>query len=312
MENETSRGESMTTEAIESLRLPETFDDVGHRLVQEIDALIDRTDVAAAELDATLVTLGDESLARLISQAVRKNFLDEVIWLSWPDHLYIPRQANPRDYWPTATPPANHLYSESWVLPRNSAGTNASIDTGTLFSYSALIPSEASTSRSSTAGLGIIFQPDVGMGVVRLQPEAHCAGVLRTALEFFPQIAAGYVNVEVELILAAWVKTAAGLSFLGSSVFSVASSGRRDQSFGAERRPFQATFKGPGFSTSFTVQRGQSYLFGVANRIKVTSTLTTSSGQPLVINPAGKLNVWGYMSCFVPHISVVVEHVIVP
>ena len=117
-------------------------------------------------------------------------------------------------------------------------------------------------------------------------------------------MAAGTVEVNAHLLLAAWQQIPNGFDLLGFKQFDVAASGRRDQSFGPELQQFQRSFDGPNLSAPFVVQRGRSYLLGVVNRISVTSTLTSNTGGPLPPISNALLRVWGAMNCVVPQINV--------
>lgn len=152
----------------------------------------------------------------------------------------------------------------------------------------------------------------MSLGVVDLQPLVNCTGTLSTFLEFFPELAAGDVEVKSHLLLAAWQQIPGGFDLLDFKQFDVATSGPRDQSHGPELPSFQRSFAGPSLSAPFVVQGGRTYLLGVVNRISVISTLTSNTGKPLPPISNTRLRVWGSMNCVVPQIDVLTKRVDIP
>ena len=71
------------------------------------------------------------------------------------------------------------------------------------FSFSQLLNENARSGQSSEAGVGIFYKPSMSLGAIDLQPIVNCTGTLRTFLEFFPELGAGYVEVKAHLLFAA-------------------------------------------------------------------------------------------------------------
>ncbi len=249
------------------------------------------------------------ALSHLLTFRGRPNL--EIEAFRWPSSLYIPKSANALDYW-FSSPPDDHRYGLEWTSPATATANRASRLDGTLFSFSQLDNANANRFQSSEAGVGIFYQPPMSLGVVDLQPRVDCSGTLRTFLEFFPKLAAGFVEVKAHLLLAAWQQIPGGFDLLGFKHFDVATSGRRDQSSGPESQQFQSSFDGPNLAAPFVVQRGRTYLLGVVSRISVTSTLTSNSGEPLPPISNTQLRVWGAMNCVVPEINVFTKRVDIP
>ncbi|KAF0191074.1 MAG: hypothetical protein FD165_2149 [Gammaproteobacteria bacterium] len=301
--------DGITPKAMDSLRLPLAFDEAAHATALDIDAFLKQDERPAAALDAKVAAYRDVTLTHLLSHHGKQSF--DTNLFRWPPSLYIPKSAKASDYW-ISPAPDDHRYGLDWTSPASATANRASRNDGTLFSFSQLDNQNARSAQSSESGLGIFYQPPMTLGVIDFQPHVDCSGTLRTLLEFFPELAAGYVEVKAQLLLAAWQQIPGGFDLLGFRQFDVASSGRRDQTFGPELRPFMTSFSGPSLSAPFVVQRGRTYLLGVVNRVSVISTLTSNTGKPLPAISNTLLRVWGSMNCVVPQIDVVTKRIDIP
>lgn len=301
--------DGVSPEAMASLRLPAVFDEAAHVTALDIDAFLKQDERPVATLDAKVAAHRDVALSHLLTHRGTQT-LDINLFL-WPAGLYIPKGANARDYW-FSPAPDDHRYGLEWTSPATATANRASRQDGTLFSFSQLLNENAQSAQSSESGVGVFYKPPMTLGVIDLQPQVDCSGTLRTFLEFFPQLAAGFVEVKAHLLLAAWQQIPGGFDLLGFKQFDVATSGRRDQSHGSELQQFQRSFDGPNLSAPFVVQRGRTYLLGVVSRISVISTLTSNTGRPLSPISNTLLRVWGAMNCVVPQIYVLTKRVDIP
>lgn len=299
----------ITPEAIKSLRLPAAFDEAADKTALDIDAFLKQDERPVGTLDAKVAAHREVTLTHLLTLHGKQTF--DPNWFRWPPSLYIPISANASDYW-ISPAPDDHRYGLDWTAPATATANKASRLDGTLFSFSQLHNESANSAQSSESGVGVFYQPPMTLGVIDLQAHVDCMGTLRTFLEFFPELAAGYVEVKAHLLLAAWQQIPGGFDLLGFKQFDVATSGRRDQSFGPELHAFQSSFDGPSLSAPFVVQRGRTYLLGVVGRISVTSTLTSNTGGPLPPISNTMLRVWGAMNCVVPQIDVLTKRVDIP
>lgn len=305
--------DGITPEAIESLRLPAAFDEAAHETAMDIDAFLKQDEKPAATLNAKVGAHREVTLSHLLTLHGAHIFdRFDPNRFRWPSFLYIPKGAKSLDYWIGSPAPDNHRYAIEWTNPASATANRASRQDGTLYSFSQLHNESANTTQSSESGIGVFYEPPMTLGVIDLQPQVDCSGSLRTFLEFFPQLAAGSVEVKAQLLLAAWQPIPGGFDLIGFKQFEVATSGRRDQSFGPELQHFQRSFDGPSLSAPFVVQSGRTYLLGVVSRIIVTSTLTDNTGKPLPNLSSALLRVWGDMSCVVPQIVVLTKRVDIP
>lgn len=292
---------------LSSLRLPAAFDEAAHETALDIDAFLKQDDRPVTTLEAKAAAHREVALSHLLTLHGKQTF--DPTQFRWPPFLYIPGGANARDYWPFSPAPGDHRYGLEWTAPATATTNKASRQDGTLYSFSQLQNENATSAQSSESGVGVFYNPPMSLGVIDLQPHVDCSGTLRTLLEFYPELAAGYVEVQAHLLLAAWQQIPGGFDLLGFKRFDVATSGRRDQSFGSELAHFQSSFNGPSLSAPFLVQRGRTYLLGVVSRISVTSTLTSRTGRPLPLISNTELRVWGDISCVVSQIDVLTKRV---
>jgi hypothetical protein len=302
--------DGITPEAMESLRLPTTFNEAAYETALEIDTFLKQDERPVTALDTKVAAHREVALSHLLTFHGKQAF-DDIRFFVWPPSLYIPKSANASDYW-ILPAPDDHRYGLEWTSPATATANKASRLDGTLSSFSQLDNANANRAQSSESGVGVFYQPPMTLGVIDLQPRVDYSGTLRTFLEFFPKLAAGYVEVKAQLLLAAWQQIPGGFDLLGFKQVEVATSGRRDQSFGPELQPFQSSLDGPSLSAPFVVQRGRTYLLGVVSRISVTSTLTSNTGGPLPPISNTELRVWGSMNCVVPQISVLTKRVDIP
>jgi hypothetical protein len=115
------------------------------------------------------------------------------------------------------------------------------------------------------AGVGIFYNPPMTLGVLDLQPHVNRSGSLRWFLQT-AKLAAGYVELKAQLILAAWQIIPGGFDLVGWKPFDV-SAIRRDQSWGPEEHHFTSSFAGSNLSAPFVVQKGRTYLRWLAGSV---------------------------------------------
>lgn len=302
--------DGITPEAMESLRLPAAFNEAAHETALDLDTFLKQDERPVATLDAKVATHRDVTLSHLLTLHGKPTF--DPNRFRWPPFIYIPQSANASDYWPFSPAPDDHRYGLAWTSPATATANRASRQDGTLFSFSQLLNEKAVSAQSSESGVGVFYKPPMSLGVIDLQPHVNCTVTLRTFLEFFPQLAAGHVEVKAHLLLAAWQQIPGGFDLLDFKQFEVATSGQRDQSHGPELLSFQSSFAGASLSAPFVVQGGRTYLLGVVSRISVISTLTSNTGSPLPPISNTELRVWGSMNCVLPQIDVLTKRVDIP
>jgi hypothetical protein len=305
-----SSSQRFSPEEMQSLRLPGMHGDAALASAFEIDEFLKSDERPLVSFMPKLEAHREAGLSHLLTMRGTHATIDIELFL-WPASLFIPGGASSHDYWFTPAPD-DHRYALEWTAPASATANQASRQNGTLFAFGQLLNERPQETQSSESGVGIFYKPSMTLGVVDLQPRIDCSGTLRTFFEFFPLLAAGYVEVRAELLLACWQQIPGGFDLMGFKQFDVATSGRRDQSFGPELQNFQRSFAGTSLSAPFVVQKGRTYLFGVVSRIIVTSTLTSNTGAPLPMVSSSLLRVWGSINCVIPQIDVLTKRVDIP
>jgi hypothetical protein len=292
--------------AIQFLKLPDEYDKAIEQTAFDIDHVLDQQGTPGHLSDK----INLHRQAGLEHLSVRNGFeIFNPRKYKWPEYLFIPKDANARDYW-IGDAPGNHRYGLAWTTPADSANT-ASAATGNLFAFSQLLNEKPATTQSSTAAIGVFYEPSITLGVVNFQPALNLTATFRTALEYFPALSAGGVQIYAEIVLTCWQQIPGPNPFdlIGSKSFAVATSGRRDQSWGTQLQQFSKSFDGPELSAPFVVERGRSYLFAVTGRITVTSNLISSHGEPLPVFSSTQLKVWGSLNCLIHQINIFTKRI---
>jgi hypothetical protein len=302
--------DSITPEALQSLSLPAAFDEAVHMTAVDIDDFLKQEERPVTTFDKKISAHREAALSHVMTFHHRQKF-DRIDLLAWPPSLFIPKNANALDYW-FRPAPDEQRYALGWIFPATAPANRASPEDGTAFSFSELQSANPGRAQSSESGIGVLYRPAMTLGTIDLEPHVNCSGTLRTFLDFFPQLAAGHVEVKAQLLLAAWQQIPTGFDLLGFKQFEVATTDRRDQSHGPELISFTRSFAGSDLSAPFVVQRGRTYLLGVVGRISVRSTLTSTNGAPLPPIGSTQLRVFGWLSCVVPQINVWVKRIDIP
>jgi hypothetical protein len=308
--DDSTHASRFTAEQLATLALPPARNPAARDVILRVEELLGRDEIPASELAEAWERHNAEVVKGFPTRGGSFTF-DQVPWIAWPNWLYIPRGADSHQYWVSAAP-AGHRYALAWTAPPSNTSNKASAADGKLFT-TAQLPAEAPASDpSSESGVGIVYSPTPSLSVVEFAPDVDMRGTLRTALEFFPTLAAGGVEVHAEVLLCAWHVIPGGFDLLRFTSRTVTSTGLRDQSHGAARHQFADSFSGGALSASFLVQRGHTYLFGVVCRVTVTSSLTSNSGGPLTGVPNSQLVVYGSVNTDVPQMSLRTSIVYIP
>lgn len=229
---------------------------------------------------------------------------------TWPNALYVPRneQATSRP-----KPPDDRLYSHAWTGGTGVA--NASRDSGGLFAYAAAATTDPS--KYSDAAVGITYEPTSTLSYVKYEPDVYCSIGYRMFVDFWPQLIAGQVRLGVSLITAAWLRSPV-LSGSYELVRSVETPvfDTYDQDAGSTvfpniRHTLQRNYVNSQLGTTFLVQGGRTYVFGVVARVWVRHNVTSSTGSPIP-QDATKFRLYAEMTCSVPYMVVTVQQVLVP
>ena len=240
-----------------------------------------------------------------------KQLIDfQVAGITWPDTLYVPRdrQASRRP-----KPPDGQLYSHTY-----SDGTGVStpdLKSGGLFSYAAAATTEPS--KFADAGIGITYKPSSSLSWVRYEPDVYCSLAYRMFVDFWPQIISGQVHLGMSLITAAWLRSSvlssSSYELLRANEVTVFDSFAQDAGstvFPNIRHTLQRNYVNSALATTFLVQSGRTYVFGVIARAWVRHNVE-AKGAPIP-HDSTKFRLYSEMVCSVPFMAVTVQQVLIP
>ena len=183
----------------------------------------------------------------------------------------------------------------------------ASRDTGGLFAYAAAATTDSF--KSEDAGVGITYAPANTLSYVRYEPDVYCSIVYRMFVDFWPQLIAGQVRLGTSLITGAWRRSPVlsgsdqnGALERGHGVRFVRTGCRVD---GVSKYPpyAAAKFRQLRTGTTFLVEGGRSYVFGVVARAWVSHNVTSNTGRPIP-QDATRFRLYAEMVCAVPYMAV--------
>jgi hypothetical protein len=239
-------------------------------------------------------------------------FIDfgRVAGFTWPNALYIPRdqQASSRP-----KPPDSRLYSHDWT--GGSGVATASRDSGGLFAYAAAATTDPS--KSADAAVGITYAPTSTLSYVKYEPDVYCSIGYRMFVDFWPQLIAGQVRLGTSLIMAAWRRSpvlSGSYELVRWNEVMVFDSFAQDAGstvFPNIRHTLQRSFVNSALATTFLVEGGRTYVFGVVARAWVRHNVTSSTGKSIPQDPT-RFRLYAEMVCSVPYMAATVQQVLVP
>jgi hypothetical protein len=281
------------------------------RLALEFDTLV----TSATVKDRQIKAMQPE----IIGAKVRGGFANsgkqlidfhQVAGVTWPDALYVPRdqQVSSRP-----KPPDSRLYSHDWT-GGSGVGT-ASRDTGGLFAYAAAATTDGP--KSADAAVGITYSPTSSLSYVTYEPDVYCSIAYRMFVDFWPQLIAGQVRLGTSLITAAWLRSpvlSGSYELLRWNEVAVFDSFAQDAGstvFPNIRHTLQRSFLNSALATTFLVEGGRTYVFGVVARAWVRHNITSSTGSPIP-QDAKKFRLYAEMVCSVPFMAATVKQILIP
>ena len=241
-----------------------------------------------------------------------KRFLDfaKVAGLTWPETLYVPRdqQASSRP-----KPPDSRLYSHDWT-----AGTGvatASRDSGGLTAYAAAATTDSF--KAEDAGVAITYTPASTLSYVRFEPDVYCSVAYRMFVDFWPQLIAGQVHLGTSVLVAQWRRSpvlSGSFELVRLNEVTVFDSFAQDAGttgFANIRHTLQRSFVNSALGTTFLVEGGRTYAFGVGARVWVKHNVTSNAGKQIPHDP-NRFRLYAEMACAVPFMAVTVQQVLIP
>ncbi|MEK6762978.1 MAG: hypothetical protein AABY96_09705 [Nitrospirota bacterium] len=234
----------------------------------------------------------------------------QVAGFTWPDTLYIPRdqQASSRP-----KPPDSRLYSHEWTGGTGVA--TASRNTGGLFAYAAAATTDRA--KSSDAAVGITYSPTSSLSYVRYEPDVYCSLAYRMFVDFWPQLISGQLRLGMSLFTAAWLRTpvlSGSYELLRSNEVTVFDSFAQDGGstiFPNIRHTMQRNYVNSALGTTFLVEGGRTYVFGVVARAWVRHNIASNTGKQIP-QDASRFRLYSEIVCSVPFMAATVQQVLIP
>lgn len=270
-----------------------------------VDAVLERIETAE---HAPPLELLDE-----YRSLVFRDFVSErpSFTLAWPEHLYIPAQADSRRYWFTDAP-ADHRYRYDWANTSGGqpAGSHASADDGRLFAWTNV--SGLEPGYTGYAGVGARFAPTASLSYVRLGTSVDLVAEHRWW--YLPGPQAGYSDVRYlgTVFLAVWeIDPVTGRwelvrPFASRSVLSDQRQGQGGAAVVSARHAFD------DLGVTVQLQGGHVYAVGVSFEAQVRHTLLDRDGSAYSKQPGDDVRLWASMLGTVESISISTTTVLVP
>ncbi|MFE6967676.1 hypothetical protein ACFVAJ_21560 [Agromyces sp. NPDC057679] len=272
-----------------------------------VAALHDRLELAV--MDETIPL---DQLVELRDLIFRDYFTDRPVFtLNWPDSLYIPSEADSREYWFTEAP-ADRRYRYSWAntIGGQPAGSHASEKDGRLFAWvnvSGLAPGY-----TGYAGTGVRFAPSASLSYVRLGADIDLVAEHRWW--YLPGTDAGYSNVdyrgtaylavwEIDLVTGRWELVR---PFGARSLFAFSRQGQGGSAIVSTKRTFA------DLGATVQLQGGHVYAVGVSFEVQMGHTMLDRRGAPYVKQPGDDIKLWSSLLGTVHSISVSTTKVLIP
>ena len=170
---------------------------------------------------------------------------------------------------------------------------------------------------SEDAAVGITYAPANTLSYVRYEPDVYCSIAYRMFVDFGPQLIAGQVRLGTNLITGAWRLNpvqSGSYELVRTNEVTVFDSFAQDAGsnvFPDIRHTLQRNYINSALGTTFLVEGGRSYVFGVVARAWVSHNVTSNTGKPIPQDPT-RFKLYAQMLCAVPYMAVTVQQVLVP
>jgi hypothetical protein len=219
----------------------------------------------------------------------------------WPSGLYIPGNADYKQYWFLPPPDGENRYTRQWVLGNGSAANHAFAATGDLFAYAAARPIDPQL--RSEAGIGFVFKPSATLAVYRIEVTTNLLGQHRYDVNTTAP-AGGTLREWGGLYTAAWEINPVDNSLTLVRPFGLAT--LFDETF--QNLTGIPIHDSPMTGTTWTnimLERGRSYLIGVIAAVQIDNRWTMSNGAPMQPLPQGSTwKAWCAITGIIPQVRI--------
>jgi hypothetical protein len=261
---------------------------VGHPASPPEKIILPRPVPAAAELAGledwqrsveryALETTGGGKPQHVLDFRVRaKARISEFPALRWPSDLYIPANADYKNYWFIPCP-ESHRYGRQWIIPGDGPNQASEAD-GHVWAYTAL--NQYTPHAHSEAGVGFVFAPTATLAVYQVQPTLSALGTYRWSIStsFY---GGGWIYEWGAIYIAAWNISPVDGSLdlvMPFGLTTVFNDSFLNQGTQAITNVVPAWSPGP-ISTNLLLEGGKSYLIGVIAAVDITNTWNVPQGK---------------------------------
>jgi hypothetical protein len=234
--------------------------------------------------------------------------------LAWPPGWYIPGDADFRSYWVTPPPPGNRYqfgWANSQLYPGNTV-LKGSKETGQVYSYTALLPSDSSD--SVFCGVAARFQPSSTLSFIDVSIDVDIVAHSRIwTLLARPTSSGPTVHIRCTAFVCVWhIDPVTNAWELVRPFGSQTLANRSESGQGGSPIMTQNThFAGNGLATRVQVESGRSYAVGFQAQVDIDAHVLDTSHQPYQRGDGDDWKLWADMSCFVRQITIATQ-VLVP
>jgi hypothetical protein len=210
--------------------------------------------------------------------------------LAWPAGLYIPAEADWRQYWITKPPGAN-LYKYAWTGATGPApGTFADKDHGNLAAV--ISPTSLSGTFQAWAGIACEYSPTATLSQVRYTADVMALGIEQLTLLTERLTGQAQVSFFADIFLMGWeINPVNGAwdqltPFLRHNVYSSPHSGEQS----GPNLYYPLSLTGSTLGVNFLVERGKRYAFGVVFETAVVADVRQPNDRaPYVPQPGDNI-----------------------
>lgn len=240
-----------------------------------------------------------------------------ILSFAWPAGLYIPTEADWRNYWFAAPPSANRY---GWQYPAtDQVVAEASVTDGSLFAYASQLPGVVGSESYALVGASHVSPYNLAYA----KASARITGVAEHHLLMqLPPAVYGTASIKGWAYLVIWQRNPVDGSwelkppFASVELISVSgdqSGGNQQTVMGVvPRRRFD--FDSGPFSTPMLLEAGREYVVGVEVRVRVDVNILDGSNRPYNIDreSGDRWFCWGDINATVPQIQIDVTNILVP
>ena len=207
---------------------------------------------------------------RLISE-----MLDDFPIFFWPQDLYIPGNADYKNYWFWPCPDSNR-YNQQWISGNDV--NQASAADGHVWAYTAI--NQYIPHAHSEAGIGFLFSPSTTLAVYQVRPSLAVIGTHRWSIAT-NYYGGGWIYEWGVIYIAAWNVSPVDGSLELVQPFGVTTVFNESWlNQGTEPITNVVPPWSPGsLSTNLLLEGGKTYLIGVIAAVDVTNTWNVPQGQ---------------------------------